>query len=119
MTGGFYALIDLMITIAGAYVVVQYVIMIKTRKLIPSMLLPKDIDVKKCNDTEGYIKFIGLRQLLFGLSAFACGVLGIIQDYTGIINGIASMAGTVIFLIFTVWYAYGMKKAMAQFWGRK
>ena len=119
MTGSFYSLIDLMITIAGAYVVVQYIIVVKTRKLIPSMLLPKEIDVNKCNDTEGYIKFIGLRQLLFGLSAFGCGVLGLIQDYTGKISGIASMVGTVIFLIFTVWYAYGMKKAMAQFWGRR
>ena len=117
--GDFYLIMDMLISAAGVYVVVQYIMMIKSGKVQQNMLLPKDVDAKKCKDPAGYIKYIGSRQLVFGLAAVLCGVLGLIQDVTKASYGIVSMIGTVIFLVCTVWYAAGMRKAMAEYWGRK
>ncbi len=119
MGNDLYALMDLLITVAGLYVVYQYVVMITSRKIKKSQLLPKDIDVTKCTDPEGYIRDIGLKQLGFGVSASACGIFALIQDFYGTISMTVSMILTVIFLVFTVLYGFGMKKAMEKYWGRK
>lgn len=114
----FNALLDLMVAGAGAYVVYQYIDMVRTRKLKPNMLLPKDLNLKKCSDVEGYIKFIGMKQLVFGLVAFLCGVIGLIEDYTHKLGIVPYMAAIVVFLASVVWYTVNMKKALKMFWGK-
>lgn len=119
MGSDLYFLIDMLITAAGVYVVVQYLISLKTHTIQQNLLLPKDVDVKKCKNPEGYIRYIGPRQVIFGLAAVACGVMNLIQDATEWNSGLVSIGGTAVFLVATVWYAYGMRKAVSEYWGKK
>ncbi len=109
-------MIDFFVTACGIYVIVQYLLMIKTRELRQNMLIPKEISVKKCKDAEGYIKATGTKQLIFGLAAVISGAIGLAQDMLGNYNFVLSMAVMVIFLILCFWYGRASKKAIEQFW---
>lgn len=114
----FNALLDLMVTGAGVYVIYLYIDMVKSRRLKQNMLLPKDLNLKKCSDVEGYINFMGTKQLIFGLVALLCGVIGLIEDYTHTLGMAVYLAAIGVFLITVVWYTVSMKKALKLFWGK-
>ena len=118
MENSFYILMDMIIIAFGAYVIYQYAVMVKTGKIQQNMLLPKDINVKKCKDPQGFIKYMGMKQLLFGLATLLCGGIGLVQDYTGTANQAAYLLTIGVFVAFTVWYVVAMKKAIKQFWGK-
>ncbi len=112
----FYIIIDFFVAACGVYVVVQYLLMIKTGKIRQNALLPKDISADHCRDAEGYIKAIGIKQLVFGLAATICGTISLVQDLMGVYNMYLSLASMVVFLVLCVWYGRASKKAIEQFW---
>ena len=101
-TNSMFGLMDLIVAGGGIYVIYQYIMMVKTRKVQNSALLPKEIDPKKCKDTEGYINYIGPKMLAFGIVATICGAVGLIQDYTGKIGPWVYMLGIVVFVLMNV-----------------
>lgn len=112
----FYVLMDIIIIIFGGYIIYQYVLMKKDGTIKASMLLPKDLNVKRCKDVQGYIQFIGPKQLAFGVTALICGVIGLVQDMTGWNSMIVYIPSIVICLACVVWYTRSMKKAIKEFW---
>ena len=117
-TNSMFGFMDLIVAGGGIYVIYQYIMMVKTRKLQNSALLPKEIDPKKCKDTEGYINYIGPKMLAFGIVATICGAIGLIQDFTGNPGTWVYMLGIVVFVVVAVWYSVAIKKAMKEFWGK-
>lgn len=117
-TNSMFGLMDLIIVGGGIYVIYQYIVMVTSRRLTNSMLLPKEIDPKKCKDTEGYINYIGIKQLAFGIAATVCGGIGLLQSYTDKIGASAYFVGMILFVCVAVWYSVSIKKAMKEFWGK-
>lgn len=112
----FYGVMDLLITLCGAYVIYQYIIMASSHTIRQNMLMPKDLDVKKCKDVEGYIRFIGVRQIGFGATAVICGIIGLVQDFMGVYNMPVSIGSIIVFLLFCIWYGKAMMDAQKKFW---
>lgn len=113
----FYLIMDLIFTACGVYVIYHSILMMATKELRQNMMFPKDLDIKKCQDVPGYIRAVGIRQLVFGIAAMICGLIGIIQDRTGDVSVVVTFALIALFLAAAIWYGVAMKKAMVQFWG--
>ena len=116
MTNSFYGIIDLMIAVCGAYVIVQYVLMVRTKKLRSNLLLPKEVNLSKCKDQEGYINYIGIKQLAFGVTACLNGILGLLQDFEIAVVPLANVAAMVIFIAAAIWYGYAYKQGIKKYW---
>lgn len=110
----FYMIIDFFILAYGIYVLYQCIWMIRTGKLQQNMTLPKDLDVNKCKDSAGYIRFIGKKQLLFGLATVICGAIGLAQDATGVYDMYLGIM--VIFILLCIWYGWVSRQATQKFW---
>lgn len=115
-TNSIYALMDAVIVGCGVYVLYLYVTMIKTGKLKQSMLMPQNVDVKKCKDVAGFIKFTGTKQLIFGIVALVCGGIGLIQDFTQLVGAVPYMIVILIFFIYALWFGLQIKKAAKMYW---
>ncbi|MCD7737067.1 MAG: hypothetical protein LUI07_08940 [Lachnospiraceae bacterium] len=112
----FYILIDLFIAGCGIYIIVQYILMIRSRELRQNMMMPKDLKLEKCRDVEGYIHEIGTKQLVYGIVAVLCGGAGLAQDAIGLYNVYVSTISMVVFFILCIWYGLASKKAIEKFW---
>lgn len=117
-TTSMFGIMDLIVVGGGIYVLYQYVIMVTSRQLKSSLLLPKDLNIKKCRDVEGYINYVGLKQLIFGIVALVCGIIGLIQDYTQTFGTIWYMGAIVVFLVVAIWYSMAIKTAIKLYWDK-
>ena len=108
-TDSIYALMDAVIVGSGVY-------MITTGKLRQSMLIPQNLDVKKCKDVPGYIAYTGIKQLIFGIVAIACGAVGLVQDFTQLIGVVPYLITIVLFFAYAIWFGFQIKKAAKMFW---
>lgn len=115
-TDSIYALMDAVIVGCGVYVLYLYVNMIKSGQIKSSMLIPQNIDVKKCRDVEGFIRFTGTKQLIFAVVAILCGGIGLLQDFTQLIGTVPYMIVILIFFIYALWFGMQIKKAVKMFW---
>ena len=113
---GYYAMMDAIILGFGGYIVCQYILMKKDKKLRENMLLPKELDVKKCRDVQGYIAGVGMKQLVLGISVMICGMIGLIQDMTEWKSTLIYSLVIVFCLGCTVWYTKAMRQAVKEFW---
>ncbi len=111
-----FVIVDGMVMLCGIYVVYLYIVMVTTGKLTQNVLMPKDINIKKCKDVRGFIKYMGWKQLLFGVIAIICGGLGIVQDYMNAIHPVLYLGSIAVFVIYAVWYSMNIKKAVEIFW---
>lgn len=76
-TNSIFSLMDVLVAACGIYVIYLYVEMIRTGKIRESMLLPKGLNVRKCKNPSEFIRYVGIKQLIFGISALLCGVVGL------------------------------------------
>ncbi|MCD7818027.1 MAG: hypothetical protein LUH07_03105 [Lachnospiraceae bacterium] len=116
MDSSLYTIIDIVVAACGIYVIVQYILMVRTHQLRQNMLLPKDLQIKRCKDVDGYIKAVGSKQLVFGISGTVCGVVSLLQDVYGYYNVFVSMGVMALFIILCVWYGRASGKAIKEFW---
>lgn len=113
-----FLVVDIIIALCGCYVIGQYLIMKKTGKLRESPLFPKGLDVKKCKDVQGYISYMGVRQLVFGIVAVLGGVVGAVGDCIGlnVVGTVSYLISMCVFLACAIWYGSAMKKASKMYW---
>ena len=116
MTNSYFGIMDLIIAVSGIYVIVQCAVMMKTKKLRSNMLLPRDINLSKCKDQEGYIRYIGVKQLAFGVTALLNGLVGLLQDLAVLTVPVVRSAAMVLFVAAAVWYLYAYKQGMKKYW---
>ena len=111
-----YILMDLLIAGCGVYVIYNYIAMYVSKSIKPSVLFPKDLNVSKCRDVQGFIQYIGIKQVAFGLASLVSGGLGLYQDYTGTASASAYLITVAVFFVFAAWYSVAMKKAVKLNW---
>lgn len=115
-TNSMFTLMDILIAGSGLYVIYQYIVMVTKKELQENMILPKDLEIKKCRDQEAFIHYMGVKQLIFGIVTTICGVLGLIQDYTGKLGVSVYMAAVCVFIAVIVWFTVCLKKAIKLYW---
>ncbi len=116
-TSTLFSFIDVLVVACGAYVIYLCVQMKQTGVLKENMLLPKGLPVKRCKDPAGYIKAIAMKQLMLGVLAIICGLIGLLQDFVGgFINSVVYLSFLAVFAAYAVWYTIYMKKTIRKFW---
>ena len=109
-------LMDGMIVLCGVYVLYLSIAMIRSGQIRENALIPKDLNVKKCRDTAGFIKYMQGKQLLLGACAVISGAIGLAQDYGKMHSPALYLGSIVIFIVCVVWYCVAIKKAVKRFW---
>ena len=111
-----FALMDILFAGCGVYIIYLYVEMKRTGKIRESMLMPKGLDVRKCTDVAGYIDYMGIKQIVFGICAVLTGGTGLLQDYFQKIIPAVYLVMMVLFFVSAVWYTVCFKKAEKMYW---
>ena len=110
-----FVLMDLLITAFGDIFLYGWCD-VRERRGKENILLTKDISMKQCNDKEGFIRFIQPKLLIFGIATIVCGLLGLVNDLTGML-GTVYIAVTVIFVVFVIWFAVTIRSALKSIFG--
>ncbi len=112
----FYVIIDLLVIVCGIYIIVQYIMMTRSGTIRQNMLMPRDLQIKKCKDVDGFIQAVAGKQLILGISALICGAVGVIEDSRTSPNVVISFIIMVVFVVLCFWYGFASKKAIEEFW---
>lgn len=113
---GIWNIMDLIFAGAGIYVLYAYVLLKTKGELVTSILLSKDVDIRKCKDIEGYKRFVMPKILVFGIITVFHGVLGLVNSYAFPVPGAVYGASMAVFFIVLIWYTVQTKKAIQLFW---
>lgn len=110
-----FSLMDLIILGSGAYVLYCYYLLKFKGEIKEGLLLPKDTNVKKCTDKEGYIAEIANKVLLYGIAVLVCGGFGVLETQTNILGNWYLLV-IAAFLAVTFWFAWTVKRAGEKYW---
>lgn len=114
-TGTAFGLMDVLILASGAYILYAWYLLAFKNEAKEGVIIPKDVNIKKCRDFEAFKRYLAPRTLVFGLAAMASGGIGLYQDY---VRPIPSVIYWVLYLVFfaaVVWYILAAKKAMKEY----
>lgn len=111
-----WSLMDAIFVGAGLYMFYTLYLMKKTGEIKTSMLLSKEVDVRKCKDLEGYKKFMEPKMIIFGAACLVYGAFGLTNSYVMPVPQIAYWIVMAAFLIILVWFALQSRKSVELFW---
>lgn len=111
-----FMLMDILIIGTGLYVLYLSYTTKKEGKLKESMLLPKNLNPKKCKDQKAYIEYITGKQYILSAIVVFCGLIGLIQDYTHAIGAYTYLACMVVVIAAIIWYGVLSRNAIKRFW---
>ncbi|MCI8852919.1 MAG: hypothetical protein HFI31_11470 [Lachnospiraceae bacterium] len=113
--GDFSSVIDLIIFFSGLYILYS-VISMKTSGEINSVLLSKEMDIKKCKDLEGYKRFLFPRSLVMGIMTVVFGAAGLVNVYVVRLGSVYT-ALVVVLMVVLIWYFVDYRRGIKRFWG--
>lgn len=116
MSDNMWSILDVIFVGAGFYVLYGWFIMKTKGEILTSILMNKDVELRKCKDLEGYKAYIAPRMLVFGISALVYGTAGLVNTYVTPLPGILYGAVMVLFLLVLIWFAIQAKKGVQKFW---
>ena len=70
-----WSIMDLLFAGAGLYAIYAYYLLKTKGEITTSILMSKDVDIRKCKDIEGYKRFVAPKILIFGIAALLYGIL--------------------------------------------
>lgn len=120
-------LLDLITTLAGAYVIYTWFRLKKEGRLFENQLLvPKGSKPSECLDEEEYIRYSAPRLLILGLVCFLTGGISALDSQTGFlaqlfptvekISYYVDLGGQMLALATLIWYAVCWIKSRKEFW---
>lgn len=116
MDNSIWSVLDVIFVGAGIYVLYAWVMMKTKGEIITSILMSKDVELRKCKDLEGYKAYIAPRMLVFGIAAILYGAAGLVNTYVTPLPGAVYGAVMVLFLAVLIWYALATRKGVQKFW---
>lgn len=114
--GNIWSIMDLIFAGAGIYVLYAYVLLKTKGEITTSILMSKDVNIRKCKDIEGYKRFVMPKILVFGIITVFHGVLGLVNSYVVPVPEAVYGVSMAVFFIILIWYATQTKKAIRLFW---
>ena len=116
MDNSIWSILDVIFVGAGIYVLYAWVMMKTKGEIITSILMSKDVELRKCKDLEGYKAYIAPRMLVFGIAAILYGAAGLVNTYVTPLPGAVYVAVMALFLAVLIWYAMATRKGVQKFW---
>ncbi len=113
--GDFSSAMDGIIIICGLYILYAAITM-RAGGEIQSVLMSKNLDVKKCKDLEGYKRYLFPRALVMGVVTVLFGAAGMVNAYVMELGMIYSGL-LVLVLAVLVWYFVDYRRGIQRFWG--
>lgn len=111
-----WSMLDVVFVGAGVYVLYALILMKTSGEIKTSVLMNKDVDLKKCKDLEGYKRFIAPRMLVFGVCALIYGVCGLVNTYAFSLPDVVYGVIMALFLVVLIWFAVQTRKGVQNFW---
>ena len=81
-----------------------------------SILMSKDINLKKCKDLEAYKAYIAPKMLIFGIASLVYGAVGLINANVYALPLPVYFAVMAFFMAVLIWFAYATRKGVQKFW---
>lgn len=105
--GSFFGIIAVA---AGVYCLYSYIRMMKDKIIPRGIMVPRDVDVKKCKDPAEYIKMTAVPLLILGIALLIYGAAEFVNQYAA---SLGAGLGAALALAFAalVWFAVRTKKA--------
>ena len=116
MDNSIWSILDVIFVGAGIYVLYAWVMMKTKGEIITSILMSKDVELRKCKDLEGYKAYISPKMLILGISALIYGTAGLVNTYVTPLPGVAYGIVMVLFLAVLIWFALAARKGVEKFW---
>lgn len=127
MDASYSFLLDLITTLAGAYVLYTWFKLKKEGKLFENQLLvPKGSKPSECLDEGEYIRYTAPRLLILGLVCFLTGGISALDAQTGFlaklfptvekISYYVDLTGQMLSLAVLIWYAVCWIKSRKEYW---
>lgn len=113
-TGQVFSLVDILIVGSGIYLLYCWYLLVFRNTVKEGILIPPN-SVKKCRDMEGYKKFMGIRLLIFALSAVLSGAVGLYSDYVKLMNSMQYLIITGIFFMILIWFTTQIKRGEREY----
>lgn len=111
-----WSIMDIIFTGAGIYALYAYVLLKTKGEITTSILMNKDVDIRKCKDIEGYKRFVAPKMLIFGIAAVLYGVLGLVNTYVSPVPQTFYFGAMGVFFVILIWFAFQTKKGVELFW---
>ncbi|MEF9945389.1 MAG: hypothetical protein RR869_00340 [Lachnospiraceae bacterium] len=112
----FTAILGIVILGSGLYCLYA-AYMLKTKGVInKTILLGKNMDVKKCKDKQGYIDCVFPKVLVLGIVATVYSAIDLINSYVTEIMAVWYV-GMVVFLVVLIWFGITTSKAARTYFG--
>ena len=116
MDSSVFGILDVIFVGAGIYVLYAWFLMKTKGEIKTSILMSKDVELRKCKDLEGYKAYIAPRMLVFGIAAILYGAAGLVNTYVTPLPGAVYGAVMALFLAVLIWYAMATRKGVQKFW---
>ena len=111
-----WSMMDIIFVGAGAYMLYAWILMKKTGEIKTSLLLSKEVDIRKCKDLEGYKNFMAPKMLVFGITALVYGGYGLVNSYVFSMPMPVYWAVMAGFFAVLVWFSVQSRKSVEMFW---
>ena len=111
-----WSMMDIIFAGAGAYMLYAWILMKKTGEIKTSLLLSKEVDIRKCKDLEGYKNFMAPKMLVFGITALVYGGYGLVNSYVFSMPMPVYWAVMAGFFAVLVWFSGQSRKSVEMFW---
>ena len=111
-----WILLDIIFVGAGVYSIYAFILLKTTGEVKTSILLGKDVNIKKCKDIEAYKSYIAPKLLIFGIACTLYGLLGIADGNLFDVPLTAYWVCMAVFFAILIWFAYATKKSVSLFW---
>lgn len=116
MDSSIWSLLDIIFIGAGVYVFYAWFLMKTKGEIKTSILMSKDVDLRKCKDLEGYKAYVAPKMIVFGVAALIYGGAGLINTYVFALPGIVYGIIMILFLAVLIWFALAAQKGVRKFW---
>ncbi|MDO5540983.1 MAG: hypothetical protein Q4F83_13115 [Eubacteriales bacterium] len=110
-----FSIMDIIIILSGLYLLYTYYLMKFKGEVKESILLPKDLPLKKCKDISAYISEMSPKVLIYGAVVVLCGVVGLVEDVYHVLGWIY-LAAILVFVVVSAWFIVQAKNAVKKYW---
>lgn len=105
-----FGFIDVIVAIVGVYGFYSWYMLVKKHEIKKTLLIGGDTNPARCNDIEGFAKFMGTKLLVLSTAMV---IFGSISSYSSYVQNIGNFiwVGLAIFLVIVIWYCVQLRKA--------
>lgn len=106
-----FGLIQLFVGVYGLAATLK----MRNKRIITGGYLPRAISATPCRDPEGLIRFLFKPQLAFSVYCVANGVVTILDEQYGILQGGLNVTLSLVFVVIAYWFSSIIRKAVRTY----